>query len=74
MFVFRFVLQNFRDSCFVLFDVFVECFRFTQEDKVEVYQIETKFLGWKFKKKSMTFFEKERKQKSQIDCNTLSVN
>ena len=35
--------------CFVLFDVFVECFRFTQDDKVRVCQIETEILGWKLK-------------------------
>ena len=52
--------------------MFVDCFRFTQEDKVGIYQIETKFLGWKLKKYDI--FQNERKQKSQIDCNTLSVN
>ena len=52
--------------------MFVYCFRFTQEDKVGIYQIETKFLRWKLKKSDI--FQNERKQKSQIDCNTLSVN
>ena len=31
--------------CFVLFDVFIKCFRFTQEDRVRVYLFETEFLG-----------------------------
>ena len=54
--------------CFVLFDVVVECFRFTQEDKVRIYQIETKFFKWKLKMYDIF------KNESQIYCNTLSVN
>ena len=54
----------------VLFDVFVRCFRFTQEDRVEVYLFETEFLGWT---KKMTFFQKRESHNFKIDFNNLSV-
>ena len=41
----------------VLFDVFVECFRFTQENKVGVYLIETEFFGWA--KNMLIFIQRE---------------
>ena len=53
MFVLSFILKilgilvflYFPLRFFFLFDVFVECFRFTKEDKVGVYQIEIEFWG-----------------------------
>ena len=51
--------------CFVLFDLFVECFKFTQEDKVGVYLIETEFLGWTL------IFKKKKKKKSHGFQNSI---
>ena len=40
---------------FILFDMFVKCFRFIEGNKVGVNLFETEFLGWT---KNMIFFKK----------------